>query len=262
MTDPDGTARLLYTRVCRPKGDTPARAAVINHGTGVSRAILEPASCDAEATRWFLDRGYMVVMPIRRGYGATGGIDSAFRASGPDGLNNCNDLQPATISLEGARDIAAAVDYATALPGARPDGAVVLGASTGGYLTMAYNSLPHPKVTAFIAISGGIGGRFGGRLGQVCHPERMIDGAAQLGRTAATPNAVGLCDQRYLLLARPRPRHARRLYWGGREGGVRGCRAIRRRRPHAVKCVRRQRALGAARRGLSGRTVSPLTYAL
>ena len=187
MQDQDGTPRLLYARVCRPRGDAPARVVAINHGTGLTRTILEPAACGDETTEWFLQRGYMVIMPLRRGYGATGGPFSEHLAVGPQGIRRCDDVQPALTGLEAARDIAAAVDYATALPGARPDGAVVLGVSTGGYATMAFNSTPHPKVAAAINVSGGSGGRFGGGLGQVCHADRMIEGAAKFGATTQLP---------------------------------------------------------------------------
>jgi len=187
MQDRDGTPRLLYARVCRPEAESPARVAVLNHGTGLTRAILQPDACDGETPEWFLRRGYMVVMPIRRGYGATGGRDSAILAVGPHGMRGCNDLQPAVIALESARDVAAAVDYATALPGARPDDAVVAGGSTGGYTAIAYNSQPHPKVSAVVNVSGGIGGRIGGNIGQVCHADRMVADAGKFGATASTP---------------------------------------------------------------------------
>ena len=187
MQDQDGTPRLLYARVCRPEGDAPARVVVYNHGTGPDRIIMQPHDCSSEAMSWFLRRGFMVVQPVRRGYGATGGPDSAYNLAGPQGIRRCDDLQPAAMALESARDAAAAVDYATALPGARPDGAVVLGVSTGGYTAIAFNSRPHPKVSAVVNVSGGIGGRIGGNIGQVCHADRMVQDAGKLGTTAATP---------------------------------------------------------------------------
>jgi len=187
MSDRDGTRRLLYARVCRPEGDAPAPVALLNHGTGPTRYILEPQACSDEAPRWFLDRGYMVVMPIRRGYGATGGPDSAFLALGPGGLRKCDDLEPAVIASEAARDIEAAVKYATALPGARSDNAVVLGVSTGGYTVIAMDSQPNPSVAAMVNVSGGIGGRIGGAIGQVCHADRMVRDAGRLGATATIP---------------------------------------------------------------------------
>ncbi|GAC1338514.1 MAG: dienelactone hydrolase family protein [Acetobacteraceae bacterium] len=187
MTDQDGTPRLIYARVCLPAGDGPAKVAVLNHGTGLTRRIIEPQPCRDEAPSWFLERGFMVVMPIRRGYGATGGPDSALLATGPNGLRRCDDLEPARIALEAARDIEATVQYATALPRARPDGAVVVGVSTGGYTVMAMNSRPNPKVAAMVNVSGGIGGQIGGAIGQVCHADRLVRDAGRLGATAAVP---------------------------------------------------------------------------
>lgn len=187
MQEAAGTPRLIYARVCRPEGDAPARVVVLNHGTGPDRPILQPYACDNEMAEWFLRRDYLVVSPVRRGYGATGGAWSEDLAVGPNGTGGCEGVNPYIQALETARDIAAAVEYATALPGARPDGAVVVGISTGGYGTIAYASQPHPKVTALISVSGGRGGRYGGGLGQVCHAERLIEGAGRYGTTASTP---------------------------------------------------------------------------
>lgn len=186
LREPDGTPHLIYSHVCRPEGETPARVVVLNHGTGLDRLVLRPYACDAEFVEWFLRRGYLVVAPVRRGYGATGGPWAEDLAVGPKGTGGCEGVNPYLQALETARDIAAAVDYATALPGARPDGAVVVGISTGGYGTIAYNSQPHPKVTALVNVSGGRGGRFRGGLGQVCHADRLIEGAGRYGTTAST----------------------------------------------------------------------------
>ena len=187
MMDQDGTPRLLHTRVCHPESDKIARILVYAHGTGSNRQALDARDCDSEAILWFLRRGFMVVQPLRRGYGATGGRQSEVLDVVPGGLKTCNNLNPASIALEAARDVAAAVDYATALPGAHPDNAVVLGNSTGGYISVAFNSRSHPKVSAVINISGGIAGRFSGDVGQVCDAERMVDGARTFGATAVSP---------------------------------------------------------------------------
>ena len=187
MRDADGTPRLLYAYVCRPEGGTPARVAVLNHGTGPDRPIVQPYACDGETPEWFLRRGYLVVSPIRRGYGVTGGAWSENLVVGARSVRRCDDVDPYRQALETARDIAAAVDYATALPGARPDGAVVVGVSTGGYGTIAYASQPHPKVAALVNVSGGRGGHIGGGLGQVCHAERLVEAAGRYGATARTP---------------------------------------------------------------------------
>ena len=187
MQDADGTPRLLYAHVCRPEGSAPARVVVLNHGTGPDRPIVQAYACDDETPEWFLRRGYLVIAPLRRGYGATGGAYSEDLAVGPRGARRCDEVDPYRQALETARDIAAAVDYATTLPGARPDGAVVVGVSTGGYGTIAYASQSHPMVAALVNVSGGRGGRIGGGLGQVCHADRLVEGAGRYGATASTP---------------------------------------------------------------------------
>ena len=185
MTDAAGTQHLLQARICRPPGDIPARVVVMAHGTSPNNRNAVPGHCEAEAARWFLDRGFIVVMALRRGYGATGG-DWAEGISHKPGDDY---VRP---GLETARDIAATVDYATSLPFARPRSAVVIGHSGGGWGTMAYNSLPHPRATALISMAGGRGqtitadGVWRSDLG-VWRPDLLTDAAGQFGRAATTP---------------------------------------------------------------------------
>jgi len=135
MIDAAGSHHLLQARICRPLGDAPSRVVVIAHGTFPNNRNAVPGHCGAETPRWFLDRGFIVVMALRRGYGATGGdwAEGIYHRPGDD---------YALAGLETARDIAATVDYGTALPFARPQAAVVIGHSGGGWGAMAYNCIP------------------------------------------------------------------------------------------------------------------------
>ncbi|MBV9735829.1 MAG: prolyl oligopeptidase family serine peptidase [Acidisphaera sp.] len=174
---------LLDARICRPLGDAPARVAVINHGAPPllsARLVMAPQRCEGEVARWFLDRGFLVVFALRRGYGGTGG--SYAETSGP-----CAAPDYVGSGRVTAQDIAAVVDYATALPYARPDGAVVVGQSAGGWGTVAYDSLPHPKVAALISMAGGRGGWAGGRPGRNCRPDLLALAAGRFGASAGTP---------------------------------------------------------------------------
>src|SRR5262249_62215499 len=112
------------------------------------RSAMTVLSCNSEAARWFLDRRFIVVASLRRGYGATGGsyVESSGSYGNPDFARS---------GLETARDIAATVDYAAALPFARPGGVVLVGQSAGGWGAIAYNTTPHPRVTAAINMAGG-----------------------------------------------------------------------------------------------------------
>lgn len=185
MVDAAGSQHLLQARICRPPGEMPARTVVIAHGTFPNNRNAKPGWCEAEAMRWFLDRGFIVVMALRRGYGATGGdwVEGIRHKPGDDYLRP---------ELETARDIAATVDYATALPFARSQAAVVIGVSGGGWGTVAYNSIPHPRVTALISMAGGRGqtvtenGVRRPELG-VWRPDLLIDAVGRFGQTATTP---------------------------------------------------------------------------
>ncbi len=183
MRNDDGSTVMLAARVCRPAGDAPARVVVVNHGSpanSAARPRMELEECDGEASRWFLRRGYIVVYALRRGYGDTGG-------GWAETYGSCRHPDYVDAGLETARDIAAIVDYATALPFARPDGAIVVGQSAGGWGTIAYASLPHPRVAALIVFAGGRGGHRDDIPDSNCGPDRLAEAAGLFGRTSRTP---------------------------------------------------------------------------
>jgi dienelactone hydrolase len=184
MRDGLGFSHLLYTRICRPRGDTPARVVLINHGSPPDsniRPTMRPSACESEAMQWFLTRGYLVVAGMRRGYGETGGIWAEDYGS------SCLAAGYAAAGKESARDLDALVNYATALPYARPDGAVVVGQSAGGWATDAYDSVAHPKVVALVSMAGGRGSHQHNIPNLICRPEELERAAGIFGATATTP---------------------------------------------------------------------------
>lgn len=182
MQDGGGHPRLLYTRICRPPGDQPARLVLINHGKPNDPDLpkVAPAACRNEAVQWFLARGYLVVAGVRRGYGATGGD---FQ----EGIGTCGAKDLLRSAIEGARDIEAIQRYATALPYAKPDRVVVVGQSAGGWATDGYNSVPHPNVAAMVSMAGGNGGHVHGIANNNCRPDQLAFAAGLIGKTATTP---------------------------------------------------------------------------
>jgi dienelactone hydrolase len=179
----DGVQRLLYAHLCRPPGEAPARVMVFAHGSpadAAARVRVGPPACESEAFRWFLDRGYAVLASVRRGYGATGG---PFAESG----GSCDRSDFIKPGLESAREVAATVDYAATLPFLRPQGMVLTGLSTGGFATIAYDSIPHPRVTALVNFSGGRGGHRDNEPNNNCNPDGLSISTARFGATASTP---------------------------------------------------------------------------
>jgi dienelactone hydrolase len=173
---------LLFMRVCRPPGAGPHKLAVINHGSppvADHRPTMEPIGCAHEAARWFLERGFAIAVPMRRGYGRTGGrwMENYGTCAEPDfhraGLTSANDVQ-------------AAVAYARALPFARKDAVVVVGQSAGGWATVALSSR-NPDVAALINFAGGRAGRQNNRPNNNCAPAKLIEAAGRFGATARLP---------------------------------------------------------------------------
>jgi dienelactone hydrolase len=173
----------ILVRVCRPSTDAPAQLVVINHGSpanSAERPRMQVGRCDQEAAQWFLTRGFVVAFPLRRGYGASGG-------EWAENYGPCDHADYFRAGLETARDINAAVEALTALPFVRPAGVVIVGQSAGGWGTIAYDSVPHPKVAAFIVMAGGRGGHMHDVPNRNCHPERLAQAAGRFGGTATTP---------------------------------------------------------------------------
>ena len=183
LHDARGQTHLLQTRICRPPGTRPAPVVLINHGSparGSERASRRPPSCESEAARWFLDRGFMVVAGMRRGHGGSG--SELAETSG-----GCGMAAFVRAGRESARDLDALVNYAATLPYAWPNAMVMVGQSTGGWATIGYNSVAHPRVTAMVNMAGGRGGHYQLMPNNNCRPDQLVLAAGVLGKTATTP---------------------------------------------------------------------------
>jgi dienelactone hydrolase len=175
--------RLIQARLCRPEGEAAAPLVVINHGSPADpaqRPNMRGTACSAEAARWFLARGYAVMIPLRRGYGASGG-------GWAEGYGPCQNADFARGGRETARDIAASIAYATQLPSIRPERVLVVGQSAGGWGALALAAENPPQVAAIANMAGGRGGWADGRANSNCRPDLLVQAAADFGRTARLP---------------------------------------------------------------------------
>lgn len=177
-----GERLLMHATVLRPQGDGPFPLAVINHGSSQSsflRGQFTPSLYE-HVSRWFLDRGYAVVLPIRGGHGATGGpyFEDQGRCESP----NYEKAGAAT-----ADAIQAAIDYLAAQPFVRKSGVVVIGQSAGGWGALALAGRNPPTVRAVINFAGGRGGRADGQPDNNCAPDRLVAAAGIFGRSARIP---------------------------------------------------------------------------
>ncbi len=177
-----GERLLMHATMLRPPGAGPFPLAVINHGSSQSsflRSEFTPSLYEY-VSRWFLDRGYAVVLPIRPGHGETGGpyFEDQGRCESPDYEKS---------GAAAADSIQAAIDYLIAQPFVRKSGAVVVGQSAGGWGALALASRNSTAVRAVINFSGGRGGRAEDRANINCSPERLVAAASAFGRTARIP---------------------------------------------------------------------------
>jgi len=182
LPGPNGST--LVATVMRPPGEAKSPLVVINHGSpadGSQRYKMERPRYTALSS-WFLSRGYVVALPLRRGYGETGG-DWA------EGYGLCDAPDYYRAGLQGAADIQATIDFMRTQPYVAVDRTLVVGQSAGGWATVALSSRNPAGVSGMINFAGGRGGHQklpGGGIGN-CTPRALVDAAGRYGATARVP---------------------------------------------------------------------------
>ncbi len=177
FTDEQGHHGELASRLCRPPGPGPFALVVINHGAPRARGDLPrlvPASCQSVPAKWFLTRGTAVLFALRRGFGTSTGTMAS------SGL--CAQADFAGAGRAEARDVAAIVAFGRNLPAILPDRIVVIGQSSGGFATLAFDAMPHPPVSGIIIMAGGRGER----PGEDCNSALLVDAVAGFGAISRT----------------------------------------------------------------------------
>lgn len=154
---------------------------VINHGTSDATRMAVAMPVYYWLSRWFVERGYVVVLPQRRGHGATAGVMA-------ESIGTCTDPDHFRSGLAAADDIEGAVSFMSDQPFVAPGEAIVVGISSGGWASLALASRNPAGVRAVVNIAGGRGGRpFGMRVDAVCGEQRLIEAAESYGRSARIP---------------------------------------------------------------------------
>ena len=153
----DGQTVRLEMRIYRPATAGPAPTLVFNHGStgrGSDPRIFTRPIDYPEIAQVFVQRGWAVVMPARRGRGGSEGqYDEGFA---PGSVGYACDL---AFSLPGAeralRDVEAAMDAVRAFPFVDPTRVVIGGQSRGGILSVAYAGRRPEQVKGVINFVGG-----------------------------------------------------------------------------------------------------------
>jgi dienelactone hydrolase len=178
-----GGAYSIAATILRPAGAGPYGVIVLNHGVPVSeseRARTSAAHFRASAPV-FARHGYVVVMPMRRGFGATGGAfaEDAGPCSNPDFVRG---------EQAAADDVMAAYDYARLLPYVDPSRMILAGQSAGGVVSMYAAATRAPKgLVAVLSFAGGRGGNPLRSPGLPCAAEPLAQVFEAIGKSVRAP---------------------------------------------------------------------------
>ncbi|WP_051304921.1 dienelactone hydrolase family protein [Chitinilyticum litopenaei] len=135
----------LETTLFKPDGPGPFPLVVINHGKEFGLPAHQPRSRYSLIAQEFLQRGYAVALPMRRGFANSGGMF-------PDG--SCQNLAP--IAEQQADDIERVIAYFRQQPDIDAERILVIGQSAGGFTSMALASREIAGVKAVLNFAGGL----------------------------------------------------------------------------------------------------------
>lgn len=171
----------LEVTVLRPNGAGPYGAVILNHGVGLSERArrAESPALFLHAASAIAQRGYVVVMPLRRGFGATGGAfaeDAGF----------CSNPDFAAGERAAAADVLAAYSFARKLPYVDPERLILAGQSAGGVASLYAAAQAPEGLVAVLAFAAGRGAD-PGRPGVPCAAERLAVVFATTGKSIKVP---------------------------------------------------------------------------
>jgi dienelactone hydrolase len=177
----DKTVRLVATEY-RPGGSGPFPAVVLSHGApGTPRERVAYTAKFAVASAVFVRWGFVVLNPVRRGYGKTGG-------GYEEDFGRCDNPSYVEAGLETAKDIAAAVAHLRRQPFVDRERIVLVGQSAGGWGSLAAASRGDLPVRGVVNFAGGRGGKQNNLPDNNCAPDRLVEAAGTFGQTTTVPS--------------------------------------------------------------------------
>jgi dienelactone hydrolase len=189
LPSPEGD-RAAHAVLFRPPGAGPFRLAVIAHATtqNVLRRAQMPQPEYRALAAFLVGRGFAVLVPERLGHGATAG---AYL----EDQGGCDEADYARSGRATADQIRLAMEYLRGQPSIRPDAAIVIGHSAGGWGALALaaeDPKSDPKsdlkaISAIIAFAPGRGGHANDFENRICAPQTLLAAATTFGKGARVP---------------------------------------------------------------------------
>lgn len=160
----------------------PSPLLVLNHGRAPGapeRLALGRAQFSAPS-KWFAQRGFVVAVPTRIGYGVTGGPDVEYTGS-------CQQKNYPPGYAASAAETLAVIDYLRGWKEVAKDRTVVAGISFGGTTAITIAAMNLPGVQATINFAGGGGGDPKSHPEKPCGQPKLKQLFTEYGKTAHTP---------------------------------------------------------------------------
>jgi dienelactone hydrolase len=172
----------LAITILRPRGEGPFGAVILNHGVPLTERArsLESPQLLLHTAAAFARRGYAVLMPLRRGFGATGG---EF-AENPGACKNADYRRGERAA---AADVLAAYRFARRLPYVDGSRVILAGQSAGGVAALYAAAQEPPGLLAVLAFAAGRGGDPVRQPGVPCAGERLAEVFGEIGRSVRAP---------------------------------------------------------------------------
>ena len=166
----------------RPPGDGPFHLVVIAHATtqNVLRRAQMPQPEYRALAAFFVARGYAVLVPERLGHGGTGGTYL-------EDQGGCDEADYARSGRATADQIRLALEFLQKQSFIRPEGAVLIGHSAGGWGALALANEGPKVISAIIACAPGRGGHANDFENRYCAPHTLIAAAETFGKAASVP---------------------------------------------------------------------------
>ena len=174
--------RDLVATTYMPDGPGPFPLIVLSHGSPPEARDRPEVGRYREIPqiRTFVQLGFAVIVPIRRGFGATGGAYA-------EGEGSCSNPDYVAAGQQAAQDVLAALAFAQTLPQVDRDHVVLVGQSAGGFASLAAASYAPKGLVAVVNFSGGRGGNPVKHPGMPCGPEKMADAMGHFASTTKVP---------------------------------------------------------------------------
>jgi dienelactone hydrolase len=145
---PVGSGNVSYaleTTIFRPPGDGPFPLLLMNHGKAPGmNNHFQPRARYLVIAREFVQRGYAVIIPMRKGFSQSTGM---YVGGGCNIVDN---------GIAQADDLQSTLEYAAKQPWIDPSRIIVAGQSHGGLATMAFGMRHYPGVKGLIDFAGGL----------------------------------------------------------------------------------------------------------